>query len=204
MSRHAERATRRTSPSFHPPSFHSLRITTNASQHCRKKLDSIGGLKVHIESVHKLKLEKVENALPDRESADGPEIYLMYGVPQEMLDAYEAKKRRDYDKRCYEYYRRTGNHMPGSEEARNPAKRVKVEETETPEQRKAKREAWIAQKRAEKAAKGAAKQEDGVANKNEPIDNLAAQQSYVALEPMEASNINPEPGSEVRSIIVHM
>lgn len=162
-------------------------------------MDSLGGLKVHHESVHKLPLTTIANALPERSSPDGPEIYLMEGVPQEMKDSFKAGIIREYEKREYEHRIKTGNPLPGSAAALNQAKKIKVEEEDPEERRareKARRDAHLAKRRAELKAAKEAKQNGGVTVKTEPSDDFAAQQPYVKMEQHDPS-IKPEPSSEV-------
>lgn len=153
----------------------------NFVQHCRKKMDSLGGLRVHVESVHKIPLDKIQNALPDRESAEGPEIYLMEGVPPELKDAFYAEIRKEYERKAYEYRMETGNPVPGSLEAQERAKRVKLEEKETPQEKQIRKAAFLAQRRAEIAAKKAAK-ERGEDIKEAPKDDFISQEPNFKLD----------------------
>ncbi|KAG0241774.1 hypothetical protein BGX31_000885 [Mortierella sp. GBA43] len=59
--------------------------------HCSKKLNTAGGMVVHVMQVHKETINTVPNALPGRESTD-LEIYGMEGIPEEDLIAYTAKQ----------------------------------------------------------------------------------------------------------------
>jgi len=59
--------------------------------HCPRRLNTAGGLAVHVDQVHKLPVDKIENALPGRESFD-IEIYGMEGIP--APDLAEWKKRK--------------------------------------------------------------------------------------------------------------
>lgn len=187
----------------HPSPSPSLEPSLTTSQLCRKKLDSIGGLNVHMDSVHKQPLDKILNALPSREAANGPEIYLMCGVPQDMLDSFKARIYQRYLGPEMQHRQQTGNYLTGSEEAMHAAKKPKVEET--PEQLKARRDAHVAQRRAEIAARKAAeangvqvkqesgvqvKQESGVQVKQESGDSFAAQESHIKLENYPAQEVS--------------
>lgn len=141
-------------------------------------MDSLGGLKVHSESVHKIKLETVQNAIPERASADGPETFLMEGVPEDEVERFKNKLYEEYYGEDYHHRARTGNPLKGSVEAQNMAKRVKITPKETKEEKRARIEAWKAMKAAEKAAKA----NGDAAVKQEPSDNFAAQDPYVKLE----------------------
>ncbi|KAI9008061.1 hypothetical protein BC832DRAFT_620206, partial [Gaertneriomyces semiglobifer] len=57
---------------------------------CSKKLNTAGGLVIHVQQVHKQTLEAVPNALPGRETPD-IEIFGMLGVPEEDLQAHIEK-----------------------------------------------------------------------------------------------------------------
>ncbi|KAF9572783.1 hypothetical protein BGW38_008487, partial [Lunasporangiospora selenospora] len=56
-----------------------------------KKLNTAGGMVVHVMQVHKETINVVPNALPGRESVD-LEIYGMEGIPEEDQIAYMAKQ----------------------------------------------------------------------------------------------------------------
>ncbi|KAF8939252.1 hypothetical protein BGZ58_010255 [Dissophora ornata] len=59
--------------------------------HCSKKLNTAGGMVVHVMQVHKETIDTVPNALPGRETVER-EIYGMEGIPEEDLHAYNAKQ----------------------------------------------------------------------------------------------------------------
>lgn len=61
---------------------------------CHKKLYSGPGLTVHCVQVHKEKLDKIPEALPNRNSVD-IDIYGMDGIPEEDLREHERLKRGD-------------------------------------------------------------------------------------------------------------
>ncbi|GAA5831539.1 hypothetical protein JCM3766R1_001797 [Sporobolomyces carnicolor] len=58
---------------------------------CPRRLNTAGGLAVHLDQVHKVGTDKIENALPGREGFD-IEIYGMEGVP--AADLADWKKRQ--------------------------------------------------------------------------------------------------------------
>lgn len=51
---------------------------------CQKRLNTAGGLAIHMENMHKLRADKVPNAVPGRDSFD-IEIFGMEGVPEEAI-----------------------------------------------------------------------------------------------------------------------
>ncbi|KAI9103162.1 hypothetical protein DFS34DRAFT_354970 [Phlyctochytrium arcticum] len=57
---------------------------------CNKKLNTAGGMVVHMQQVHKMPCLRVSNALPGRESTD-IEIFGMVGVPEDDLQAHYDK-----------------------------------------------------------------------------------------------------------------
>ncbi|KAI1300653.1 hypothetical protein EDD11_006075 [Mortierella claussenii] len=59
--------------------------------HCNKKLNTAGGMAVHVLQVHKETISIVPNAMPGRETVD-LEIYGMEGIPEEDMIAYNAKQ----------------------------------------------------------------------------------------------------------------
>lgn len=61
---------------------------------CHKKLYSGPGLTVHCVQVHKEKIDKIPEALPNRNSVD-IDIYGMQGVPEDDLREHERLKRGD-------------------------------------------------------------------------------------------------------------
>lgn len=69
--------------------------------HCPKRLITTSGLRVHVSQVHKVELEAVPNALPDRDSVH-IEIFGMAGVPAEAVRARQAKvlEQREQDERA--------------------------------------------------------------------------------------------------------
>ncbi|GAA5821502.1 hypothetical protein JCM10212_001492 [Sporobolomyces blumeae] len=58
---------------------------------CPRRLNTAGGLGVHLDQVHKVGTDKIENALPGRESFD-IEIYGMEGVPAADLAAWKKRQ----------------------------------------------------------------------------------------------------------------
>lgn len=62
--------------------------------HCPRKLNTAGGLAVHIQQVHKLDPEPIENALDGRRGYE-VEIFGMEGVPPPDSAAYKRKKEQE-------------------------------------------------------------------------------------------------------------
>ncbi|GAA6054200.1 hypothetical protein JCM3770_001387, partial [Rhodotorula araucariae] len=57
---------------------------------CPRRLNTAGGLGVHLDQVHKVGTDKIENAIPGRDSFD-IEIYGMEGVPPADLAAWKRR-----------------------------------------------------------------------------------------------------------------
>ncbi|KAG9050010.1 hypothetical protein FS842_011445 [Serendipita sp. 407] len=62
--------------------------------HCPRKLNTAGGLAVHIQQVHKLDPEPIENAIQGRNGYD-IEIFGMEGIPAADVAAYKRKKEQE-------------------------------------------------------------------------------------------------------------
>ncbi|CAO1613624.1 unnamed protein product [Jaminaea pallidilutea] len=59
--------------------------------YCPRRLNTAGGLTVHLHQVHKAEPTKIENALPGRDSFD-IEIYGMVGIPEADLAEWRSRK----------------------------------------------------------------------------------------------------------------
>ncbi|KAF8248919.1 hypothetical protein K440DRAFT_641623 [Wilcoxina mikolae CBS 423.85] len=67
-------------------------------ERCARRLNTAGGLRVHMEQVHKETLEQVENALPGRESID-LEIFGTEGIPESEVAAHNQRIMAEYAQR---------------------------------------------------------------------------------------------------------
>jgi len=63
-------------------------------KHCPRKLNTAGGLAVHIQQVHKLDPDKIENAIPGREGGE-VEIFGMEGIPKDDLENWKRRKEQE-------------------------------------------------------------------------------------------------------------
>ncbi|KAJ0347268.1 hypothetical protein COL154_007040 [Colletotrichum chrysophilum] len=109
---------------------------------CGRRLNTAGGLSVHLNQVHKETLTQVENALPNRQGLD-VEIFGMEGIPQDILDQHRNRIIQNFYQAQEDRRIATGNPLPG--QAKQPRKKLKVE---TPEELKAR----LAEHRAKRAA----------------------------------------------------
>ncbi|KAI5281855.1 hypothetical protein KEM54_003111 [Ascosphaera aggregata] len=115
-------------------------------ERCGRRLNTAGGLSVHMSQVHKETLTAVENALPNRTSLD-IEIFGMEGIPEDILQAHNARVMTQYQQAEAERRAATGNPPPGT--ANGPVGRKKPR-VETREELKARLAAWrkkLAEKR---------------------------------------------------------
>ena len=58
---------------------------------CPRRLNTAGGLAVHLDQVHKLPAERITNAMPGRDTFD-VEIYGMEGIPRDDLMDWKKRK----------------------------------------------------------------------------------------------------------------
>jgi len=120
---------------------------------CNRKLNTAGGLSVHMQQVHKETLTEVDNAIEGRRDPF-PEVFAMSGIPQELLDAHKQRIMNAFFAMEAEHRARTGNPPAGTGSTGQPSsKRIKVEESE--EQIKARLAEHRARRKAEKEAKAA-------------------------------------------------
>lgn len=96
---------------------------------CGRRLNTAGGLAVHMNQVHKETLDRVENAIDGRDGLD-IEIFGMEGVPEDLLNQHRAKIITDFYSAQEERRAATGNPPAGTQ---GPAKKLKME---TPEELK--------------------------------------------------------------------
>ncbi|KAF2221254.1 hypothetical protein BDZ85DRAFT_221029 [Elsinoe ampelina] len=110
---------------------------------CTRRLNTAGGLAVHMDQVHKTTLNRIENTAPGRENPN-IEIFGTEGIPDDVKQAYMERKTQ-------EFYANGGkvSHVPS--EGQQPSKKAK--KTETPEEIKQR----LAEFRAKKAMNAAAK-----------------------------------------------
>ncbi|KAJ4368488.1 hypothetical protein N0V86_009393 [Didymella sp. IMI 355093] len=97
---------------------------------CGRRLNTAGGLSVHMNQVHKENLTHVENAIGGRQGLD-IEIFGMEGVPAEILDSHNQQVTQKHFAEEAERARLTGNPVRGqyANGQAPPNKRKKVNET---------------------------------------------------------------------------
>ncbi|KAH9860859.1 hypothetical protein IAQ61_010593 [Plenodomus lingam] len=97
---------------------------------CGRRLNTAGGLSVHMTQVHKENLTHVENANPGRQGLE-IEIFGMEGVPAEIIDQHNQQVTQAHFAEEQERARLTGNPVRGlySNGQAPPTKNPKVVET---------------------------------------------------------------------------
>ena len=148
--------------------------------------------------MHKEEFLGVPNSIGDRGRPDGPEIYLMEGMPQQMKDDFFNEKFMERDRLILQN-RLLNKGQSQMDEAERENKKPKYDETESKETRAARRREHMAKKLAEKKAMEAAANGGSVGNQANggqatgaqavsqgPGDGFAAQESYLQFEQNDA------------------
>ncbi|KAK8148478.1 hypothetical protein MY1884_004450 [Beauveria asiatica] len=81
-------------------------------ERCGRRLNTAGGLSVHMNQVHKETVSQVENALPNRQGLD-VEIFGMEGVPQDILEQHRTRIIQNFYQAQESRRLATGNPLPG-------------------------------------------------------------------------------------------
>lgn len=90
-------------------------------ERCGRRLNTAGGLNVHMNQVHKEQLNQVENALPNRKGLD-IEIFGMEGVPDDVLQQHQQRVIQNFYEGQRERQLKTGNPPAGSGRSAQPKK----------------------------------------------------------------------------------
>ncbi|KAI9821085.1 MAG: hypothetical protein M1827_003819 [Pycnora praestabilis] len=114
---------------------------------CGRRLNTAGGLSVHLNQVHKETLTTVENALPNRNGLD-VEIFGMEGIPEDVVGAHNQRVLSQFHQAEAERRAATGNPAPGTAGGSGPKK----PKFESPSELKKR----LAEHKAKKAAEQAA------------------------------------------------
>ncbi|KAK2740359.1 hypothetical protein FQN55_008940 [Onygenales sp. PD_40] len=114
---------------------------------CGRRLNTAGGLSVHMSQVHKESLSAVDNALPNRSSLD-IEIFGMEGVPEDILQAHQQRVLTQYHQAEAERRAVTGNPAPGAATGGNQPKKPKFESPSELKKRLAEHKAKLAEQAA--------------------------------------------------------
>ncbi|KAL4871630.1 hypothetical protein BDV12DRAFT_25292 [Aspergillus spectabilis] len=117
-------------------------------ERCGRRLNTAGGLSVHMSQVHKEQLTSVDNALPGRSSLD-VEIFGMEGVPEDVIQSHNQRVIAQFQQAEAERQAVTGNPPSGaSNSSGQPAKKPKVEHISDLKKRLAEHKAKKAEARA--------------------------------------------------------
>ncbi|KAI0377634.1 hypothetical protein F5Y04DRAFT_263837 [Hypomontagnella monticulosa] len=109
---------------------------------CGRRLNTAGGLSVHMNQVHKESLSSVENALPNRQGLD-VEIFGMEGIPEDIVQQHNQRIIQNFYQAQAERYAATGNPPPG-QSGKGPAKKLRVETPDEIKKRLAEHRARLA------------------------------------------------------------
>ncbi|KAL4780892.1 hypothetical protein BJX76DRAFT_31959 [Aspergillus varians] len=117
-------------------------------ERCGRRLNTAGGLSVHMSQVHKEQLTAVDNALSNRSSLD-VEIFGMEGVPEEAIQSHNQRVIAQFQQSEVERQVITGNPPSGASTSNGqPAKKPKVENISDLKKRLAEHKAKKAEARA--------------------------------------------------------
>lgn len=118
-------------------------------ERCGRRLNTAGGLSVHMNQVHKETLTTVENSLPNRAGLE-VEIFGMEGIPEDVVQAHNQRIISGFYQAEAERRAQTGNPTPGGNNAGGQTKKPKTESVADLKKRLAEHKA----RKAEQAAAG--------------------------------------------------
>ncbi|KAH8681937.1 hypothetical protein BX600DRAFT_32853 [Xylariales sp. PMI_506] len=108
---------------------------------CGRRLNTAGGLSVHMNQVHKETLSQVENALPNRQGLE-VEIFGIEGIPEEVVQQHNQRIIQNFYQAQADRYAATGNPPPG-ESNQGPTKKIKIESADDIKKRLAEHRARV-------------------------------------------------------------
>ncbi|KAK4916904.1 hypothetical protein LTR66_016982, partial [Elasticomyces elasticus] len=94
-------------------------------ERCGRRLNTAGGLNVHMNQLHKETLTTIENALPNRAGPQDVEIFGMEGIPEDIVQQHKQRVLTQFHQAEAERRAATGNPAPGQNA--NAAKKPKFE-----------------------------------------------------------------------------
>lgn len=151
---------------------------------CGRRLNTAGGLSVHMNQVHKESLSHVENALPNRQGLE-VEIFGIEGIPEDVAQQHNQRIIQNFYQAQADRFAATGNPPPG-QSSKNPPKKLRIE---TPEEIKAR----LAEHRARVAAQKAA---GGVPTHTPPVGLPDGQSPAQSASPGTFNSPFPPPGGQ--------
>ncbi|POS84702.1 hypothetical protein EPUL_005266 [Erysiphe pulchra] len=119
-------------------------------ERCGRRLNTAGGLAVHMNQVHKETLTNVDNSLPNRQGLE-VEIFGMEGIPEDIVQAHQQRIIAVYYQAEAERRAVTGNPGPGASANSGQPKKPKFESPAELKKRLAEHKA----RKSEQAATGA-------------------------------------------------
>ncbi|KAH6662570.1 hypothetical protein B0J14DRAFT_495838 [Halenospora varia] len=146
-------------------------------ERCGRRLNTAGGLSVHMNQVHKETLTSVDNSLPNRQGLE-VEIFGMEGIPEDVAQAHNQRIIAGFYQAEAERRAATGNPGPGANAGGQPKK----PKFESPADLKKRLAEHKAKKEAEKAA-------GANSGGNTPLDG--AQNSPLGQSPGSFQNAAP-------------
>ncbi|KAK4121944.1 hypothetical protein N657DRAFT_647449 [Parathielavia appendiculata] len=152
---------------------------------CGKRLNTAGGLSVHMNQVHKENLTSVENALPNRQGLD-IEIFGMEGVPDDIVQQHNQRIIQNFYTAQAERQAATGNPPRGQAGSQGPAKKIKHETAEELKKRLAEHRAKLAAQKAGGA--------NGVPPSAAPTDGQSPAQGTAPFPPPQPAYLYATPG----------
>ncbi|KAF2434691.1 hypothetical protein EJ08DRAFT_581835 [Tothia fuscella] len=151
-------------------------------ERCGRRLNTAGGLAVHLNQVHKETLNAVDNSLPNRQGLE-VEIFGMEGIPDDVRQQHDQRVTQQYYEALAERQAATGNPTPGVSGIANASKKTKLDD---PQDLKARLAAFKAKK-----AAGATGNGSGNATPNSATQQL--QSPAMAPLPMAGSPVQAFP-----------
>ncbi|ODA83188.1 hypothetical protein RJ55_01699 [Drechmeria coniospora] len=158
---------------------------------CHRRLNTAGGLSVHLNQVHKETLQQVENSLPNRQSLD-VEIFGMEGIPADILEQHRNRIIQNFYQAQETRRIATGNPLPG-QSSQVPRKKIQYE---TEAELLARFREWRVKRKAEREAMASGVVEGAVPGpENEQAQNAqhARQQAYEAPHGYVTTSTIPGP-----------
>ncbi|EFX04634.1 c2h2 finger domain containing protein [Grosmannia clavigera kw1407] len=156
---------------------------------CGRRLNTAGGLSVHMNQVHKETLVRVENAIEGREGLD-VEIFGMEGVPEAAATQHNNEILQGFQKDRASRQAVTGNPQPGQPGVQRPAKKIRIESADELKHR-------LAEYRAQEGARKAAAAAGPPPAPSAPIASASASASASAPATSPTSLPNRPPNSGI-------
>ncbi|MCJ1281108.1 hypothetical protein MMC26_000426 [Xylographa opegraphella] len=152
-------------------------------ERCGRRLNTAGGLSVHMTQVHKETLTTIENALPNRSNLD-VEIFGMEGIPDDVVSSHNQRVLSQFAQAEAERRATTGNPGPGGL-GTGVIKKPKVEEISDLKKRLAEHKAKKAAEQAVGISSGDATPVDGAHGSPGPGPGYGQSPSFAGSPPFQ-------------------